>query len=1351
VSNQPPAKPRATSKTRSKTQNKQEQYNITMGKRKKAKKKNTHKRSHSRDDKVPDEDPGERMNDGEESARVDDGVEDTDAADETARSDDEAAAENLLVGEEPMVSGEDASRVTEENTAIDKDESVAEELESGRVPSEGGIVGDAIDAVAKSEEDHTIDPESPGNADEATPPQTKMSDVSKSAGGALTDGDVLAEKEEAEPVEGRTLPEENEVAETTNEKDTDAVVEPIQSEDTDTHIGPEGEATNVGEAVSPAGIDVCPAEAPTPPLETKAGAVRDTVVARSPTISDAFDPDVSQVDGLVNNSQKQGKRSELSPSVSSENKHAADADSREQSESRPDDVDDLGSKTSGHQPHSTPKAEAKKKVSIPTAFGGANELGQNKATKLADDTPSSPIKRLPIPAAFGGSEKLGQGKVTKLADDTPTSPSKRLPIPKAFGGAKEETRTVSDKVAPTTSLKKNLSIPACFSGGQAGARPPAVVSATTKPKKLAIPTTWSNSGSNPSDRQEMKPTSLRSDISRTSENSIKTDEVCEAPFSPSKGLKIPAAFGGPNKETLSSDIALKKKALAIPACFGSESSTAVSVSPTPSTSPKPKKLAIPAAWNLSGDAPDQTGNEKSAPPLENARGGGDYTTSAKKLAIPALWSKSDGTSSQTGSDDSNTKPDALPKNATPADSCEASVKKLAIPATWTHAGKNDSTPGQSVPAVKKKVAMPAWAKNGAEAPEKAAISPNPAKQELSGDSVAKAETLSKKLPIPAAFSAGVTPATEDAPQQNNTKNVSDAAKSKNVSIPSAFLGSGSAPKKQFLSEDSVVSPPSKRHVAIPAAFAGGTERVQESGNSDNASVLASSSKKKLPIPPVFAGGSTREVKATTLGRSAILSPSKQKLKIPAAFAPKLADEVPIKGIPPTSLPKRVVPVSGEAMKGPTNKIDPGTLDNKPSSFAGKFELKDVPAQSTNTPPKSPVVIPAAFAGHSRGQKGSSLPRLPPAPLAAASESKRPPQTNMQSGKPPASTSKKTVLIPSAFGGVPASEDKASEPPICPSKKHVSASNAQLCPLKDVPLKSPVTVGKRSVSIPPAFAGSPVPKDVPMLSPVSPSKRTVSIPAAFEGRDSSSKYSPSRTAPPPEAALTSSSHKEPPPSPVSPSKIPVSIPAAFSRETSPSKDGPSQAAIHHKQLGVAMRSDEQVASPLSPAKSPIKMPSPSVSQPAQSVSPLVAKMPSPHSNQTSQSAEPHPPPSTGKVLVLISGQPLQREVGANQERAFTMLKAAGIDYEKLDGADPANKDRRNELFSLSGLRGKYPQFFVVHDDTSTAFWGDWDHFNFANETETLGIELGGVQRPSQVGYTADDSMRPSQIPDLTSEI
>lgn len=48
----------------------------------------------------------------------------------------------------------------------------------------------------------------------------------------------------------------------------------------------------------------------------------------------------------------------------------------------------------------------------------------------------------------------------------------------------------------------------------------------------------------------------------------------------------------------------------------------------------------------------------------------------------------------------------------------------------------------------------------------------------------------------------------------------------------------------------------------------------------------------------------------------------------------------------------------------------------------------------------------------------------------------------------------------------------------------------------------------------------------------------------------------------------------------------------------------------------------------------------------------------------------------------------------------------IDHKVVDGADEAQKELRNELFSISGIRGKYPQVFLTNKTDKTEFVGDF---------------------------------------------
>jgi hypothetical protein len=94
-----------------------------------------------------------------------------------------------------------------------------------------------------------------------------------------------------------------------------------------------------------------------------------------------------------------------------------------------------------------------------------------------------------------------------------------------------------------------------------------------------------------------------------------------------------------------------------------------------------------------------------------------------------------------------------------------------------------------------------------------------------------------------------------------------------------------------------------------------------------------------------------------------------------------------------------------------------------------------------------------------------------------------------------------------------------------------------------------------------------------------------------------------------------------------------------------------------------------------------------------------------------------------LLVLHSRESCDRQVVSRQDRAFAILGARSIPYDEIDGSDPRNKDRRNELFALSNLRAKYPQFFLVENNI-TEFWGVFDRLEASNDMGTLLSDLFG---------------------------
>jgi short subunit dehydrogenase-like uncharacterized protein len=121
-----------------------------------------------------------------------------------------------------------------------------------------------------------------------------------------------------------------------------------------------------------------------------------------------------------------------------------------------------------------------------------------------------------------------------------------------------------------------------------------------------------------------------------------------------------------------------------------------------------------------------------------------------------------------------------------------------------------------------------------------------------------------------------------------------------------------------------------------------------------------------------------------------------------------------------------------------------------------------------------------------------------------------------------------------------------------------------------------------------------------------------------------------------------------------------------------------------------------------------------------------------------------PSVSAQVLVLTSLQSLDRSVDQNQQKAFTILDASGIKYTTLDGADPANKEARNALFTLSGRRAKYPQFFLVSGSEKT-FFGGMDEFNQANEAGSLVrvLGLGKAERGAPVDKKKESKEAPKE--------
>lgn len=90
-------------------------------------------------------------------------------------------------------------------------------------------------------------------------------------------------------------------------------------------------------------------------------------------------------------------------------------------------------------------------------------------------------------------------------------------------------------------------------------------------------------------------------------------------------------------------------------------------------------------------------------------------------------------------------------------------------------------------------------------------------------------------------------------------------------------------------------------------------------------------------------------------------------------------------------------------------------------------------------------------------------------------------------------------------------------------------------------------------------------------------------------------------------------------------------------------------------------------------------------------------------------------------MLITSTPPSQEQEGNQRTLLAWMAAHKIDHRVVDGADETQKELRNELFSISNIRGKYPQVFLSNKSDTTTFVGDFYAIELLEENkETPGV-------------------------------
>eukprot|EP00578_Thalassiosira_sp_NH16_P008162 CAMPEP_0181109716 /NCGR_PEP_ID=MMETSP1071-20121207/18325_1 /TAXON_ID=35127 /ORGANISM="Thalassiosira sp., Strain NH16" /LENGTH=122 /DNA_ID=CAMNT_0023193431 /DNA_START=279 /DNA_END=647 /DNA_ORIENTATION=+ len=90
----------------------------------------------------------------------------------------------------------------------------------------------------------------------------------------------------------------------------------------------------------------------------------------------------------------------------------------------------------------------------------------------------------------------------------------------------------------------------------------------------------------------------------------------------------------------------------------------------------------------------------------------------------------------------------------------------------------------------------------------------------------------------------------------------------------------------------------------------------------------------------------------------------------------------------------------------------------------------------------------------------------------------------------------------------------------------------------------------------------------------------------------------------------------------------------------------------------------------------------------------------------------------KLICLVSHGVHDRKQADNQSKALDWFGTRKVPHTVVDGMDPNQRERRNKLFEISGVRGNYPQFFFEFEDGTIHLLGNFDKIDDLNETSGL---------------------------------
>ena len=108
----------------------------------------------------------------------------------------------------------------------------------------------------------------------------------------------------------------------------------------------------------------------------------------------------------------------------------------------------------------------------------------------------------------------------------------------------------------------------------------------------------------------------------------------------------------------------------------------------------------------------------------------------------------------------------------------------------------------------------------------------------------------------------------------------------------------------------------------------------------------------------------------------------------------------------------------------------------------------------------------------------------------------------------------------------------------------------------------------------------------------------------------------------------------------------------------------------------------------------------------------------------------------RLIVLISKGVHDYKQSANQSHALDLLSDLSIPYSIVDGMDVSQREERDGLFEVSGIRGNYPQIFTTDASGGHKFLGGYDWLNSQSIEDLKAIVVDDV-----IGLQADDVVAP----------